>query len=418
MSLNPPLAIALIGAGNRSTTTYAPLFDFLRPWVQLVAVCDPVVEHADALADRLDAPAFYSLQELVAARPMEAALVVAPVDIHHAISCYLMAHGIHCHVETTISSLLMQARDMVETAKRNQVTLRVAENFFRFPFDRVAKKIDQSGFLGPVHRLLNLHDHTGYHNNSRWIHFMGSYPISAQSIRHTMPTVPYTEAAHRHHTSETFRAHFYTFPDNRLVVDMAGNIKGLLGRYPRPGYTEIDGARGTIVRTANEQSNPNRGWTGDAEVRYVSDEALATKAIADQIFPIVHEADHDIWTRTYVDLPMGRVEYVNPYRMTPDTNINHAHRNYYSVAIVDHIVDFAKAVRGVAPSEYTDQDALMAMEMEAAVRESEIRNGALIPLPLSGDLAAEEEVRAALRAKHGVDPMDIEGMIGVKAPRP
>ncbi len=49
MSLNPPLKIALIGAGNRSSTTYAPIFNFVRPWAELVAVCDPVKEHADAL---------------------------------------------------------------------------------------------------------------------------------------------------------------------------------------------------------------------------------------------------------------------------------------------------------------------------------------------------------------------------------
>lgn len=42
MALNPPLELALIGTGNRSQTTYAPLFNYLQPWVRLVAVCDPV----------------------------------------------------------------------------------------------------------------------------------------------------------------------------------------------------------------------------------------------------------------------------------------------------------------------------------------------------------------------------------------
>ncbi len=111
---------------------------------------------------------------------------------------------------------------------------------------------------------------------------------------------------------------------------------------PRPGYTEIDGERGTIVRTAADQSNPNRPWSSNAEVRYTSDQALGSKAIADEIFPIVNEAENDIWTRTYVDLPIGRVAYVNPYRMTSDTNVNHAHRNYYSVAIADHLIDFRR----------------------------------------------------------------------------
>ena len=72
----------------------------------------------------------------------------------------------------------------------------------------------------------------------------------------------------------------------------------------------------------------------------------------------------------------------------------------------------------LAQSEYTDQDALMAMEMEVGVRESALRNGELLKLPLEGDLESEEKVRAALREKHGVDPLDIEGMIGVKVPRP
>lgn len=72
-----------------------------------------------------------------------------------------------------------------------------------------------------------------------------------------MLVTQYHESAHRVHTSETFRAHFFTFPGNKLVIDQAANIKGLLGRYPRPGYTEIDGACGTIVRQATEQSHQN-----------------------------------------------------------------------------------------------------------------------------------------------------------------
>ena len=41
-----------------------------------------------------------------------------------------------------------------------------------------------------------------------------------------------------------------------------------------------------------------------------------------------------------------------------------------------------------------------------------------IDLPLEGELESEEKMRGDLRAKHGVDPLDIEGMIGVKVPRP
>ena len=70
-----------------------------------------------------------------------------------------------------------------------------------------------------------------------------------------MPTEGHYQLAHRYHESEKYRAHFFWFPDDALVIDHAGNIKSMLGRYPRPGYTELAGARGAIVQQAAA------GWT-------------------------------------------------------------------------------------------------------------------------------------------------------------
>ena len=337
MSLQQPVEIALIGTGNRSQTIYQPIFEALTPWVRLVAVCDPVKANADAYADQMGVPAFYSLQDLVKAQVAEAALVVAPVDVHHAASCYLSQHGIHHLVETSMANLLAQAQDMVRTAEENKVTLRIAENFFRFPFDRIAKKIDETGFIGPIKRITCLHDHTGYHNNSRWIVFYGAYPEAVQAISHTMPTAPHYEAPHRFHEDEGFRAHFFFFPENRLVTDLAGNIKGMLGRYPRPGYTELNGSRGTIARYAVHN------WHGQAEVRYCTDTALQNGGIADQIFPISHVLEDNQWLAERVELPLGVVEYKNPYRAPAKHR-----RAYYHAVTMAHIVDFALALRGEA----------------------------------------------------------------------
>ena len=409
-----PVNIALIGTGNRARTVYLPLFEALKPWVRIVAVCDPVKEHADNAAAALGVPAFYDVRELVRVRPMEAALVVTPIDGHHALSVFLSSNGVHNLVETSMANLLIQAREMVDAAERHGVVMRIAENFFRFPFDRISKKVMDSGVIGPVHRITCFHDHLGYHNNSRWIVYMGSAPESVQAIEHVMPTMPYVENAQRHHQSETFRARFYRFSGNRLVSDIAGNIKGMLGRYPRPGYTEIDGERGAIARWAT------RNWHGDSEVRICSDEALANGAIADIVCPVIHEADGGFWSRDYVDLPSGRVEWVNPFDPREGLEPGHVyhHRDYYGAAVMDHIVDFARAIRGVAESEYLPQDALAAMEMEVAGRESELLRGAEIAMPLTGDLASEALVRDRLRARHGVDPMDVEAVLGLSFPRP
>jgi hypothetical protein len=72
----------------------------------------------------------------------------------------------------------------------------------------------------------------------------------------------------------------------------------------------------------------------------------------------------------------------------------------------------------VGQGEYTADDALMAMTMEAAARESALRDGARIALPLTSDLESEAQVFAAQRQKYGVDPLDVEAMLAISYPRP
>ena len=409
MTLAQPLSVALIGTGNRSKTTYRPIFDYLKPWVNIVAVCDPVRESADEFAESIGVPAFYSLHDLIAARPMEAAFVVSPIPSHHSICCTLLSHGVHVNVETSMCSLLAQGQEMVAAAADGKAILRIAENFFRFPFDRMMKRISADGFIGEVKRLTCWHDHTGFHNNSRWIHFFGAHPAAVQSIAHDMPTEGHYQQAHRYYESERYRAHFFFFPDDSLVIDHAGNIKSMLGRYPRPGYTELAGARGAIVQQAAA------GWHGQGEVRYCTDEALTNGGRHDVTFPIVHLGDGRDWLSSHVDLPHGRIQVVNPHRLGASA---YHRRNYYSAAVISHIVDFAETARGLRESEYDERDALMAMMMDVACRESALNDGMRLQLPLTGELESETMLRAALTQEHGVDPMDIEGMLAISYPRP
>jgi alcohol dehydrogenase len=52
----------------------------------------------------------------------------------------------------------------------------------------------------------------------------------------------------------------------------SGHVKGHLGRHPRPGYTEWQGERGTLVHRAGVSA----GWGGEqAELRFCSDARLA-----------------------------------------------------------------------------------------------------------------------------------------------
>lgn len=422
-----PVRVALIGAGARAQTIYRPLFRALTPWVSVVAVCDPVREHCDPMAAALAVPAFYDIHALVKARPMEAALVVTPIESHHAISVYLSSNGIHNLTETSWASMVCQAQQMSAVARQHNVVVRVAENFFRFPVDRFAQAVKRSGYLGKIGRIVSYADHTGYHNNSRWITFAGSHPAWVQCVEHAMPHPAFYSMPQRRHESERLSARFFLFPDNVLVMDTgSGHVKGHLGRHPRPGYTEWQGERGTLIhRAIGHAWGHERDGTVQTELRRCSDAKLAPAQVAhnhftggglaDEITPIVMEMAGRHWVRIYAATPAGVIEHVNPFR--PEEPCQHSD-DWYCAAIMDHVSDFALAVRGLRASEFTDEDALMSQMMEVGAHESALQEGRRIKLPLVGELAADALKRKSLQAKYGVDPLDVEAMLAISYPRP
>ena len=418
-----PVRIALIGAGNRAQTEYAPLISSLRPWAQLVVVCDPVKANCDALAARLGVPAVYDIRKLVTEVKPEAALIVTPVESHHSISIYLSSHGIHNMTETTWASTVLQTKDMIATARRHNVIVRVGENFYRFPPDRFAQTLKTSGYLGRIGRIFSYADHTGYHNNSRWIRFAGAHPQWVQCLEHSMAHPAFYSMPQRRHTEENLNARFFGFADGFLVMDTgSGHVKGHLGRHPRPGYTEWQGERGTLMYRAGGHE-----WGSDLdfELRYCSDAKFAAQqeasgqltggGLADQVTPVVMEMDGAHWVRSYANTPSGVIEYVNPYRPL-DTGARPY--DWYGAAIMGHIVDFVLAACGLRASEFSAEDALMSEMMEVGARESALNEGKRIRLPVEGDLETDALTLAALRKRYGVDPLDVEAMLAISYPRP
>lgn len=405
-----PIACALIGIGMRARKLYLPLARAVAPWLRFAAVCGPNPQHAGEAAAALGVPAFASVDALIGANVVEAAVVLSSIESHHAISLALSRAGIHHLIETSMCSLVAQAHEMTAAAYAGGVTLLVAENFFRFPFDRLARQVVQSGAIGPVHRLACHQDQPGFHGHARWIKFYDAYPTSVQAIGHTMPTARHVESARRIHESEAFSACFLHFPGDRLALETSGNSKGLLGRAARPGYTEIDGERGAIVRAVEG----NLG--GRAELRVCSDTALARDGKADFTAPFVDMIEDGAWLSSSAALPDGgRSEWVNDHR--PGRIAGDRLREWDGATVMQILVQFAEQVRGVRPAEFSAADAVATMEVEAGVRESLLRDGARIALPLrSDDMESQHIAAAALRRKFGVDPLDGEAMMAVHYP--
>ncbi len=397
-----PLRTALIGIGTRARKLYLPLARSIAPWLTYSAVASPNAENAAAAGKLLGVPHFTRLTDLASSGLADAAIVMSSVESHHAVSVTLSRHGIHHLVETPMASTLEQARDMARTAREAGVTLLVAENYFRFPFDRLARKVAESGALGDVHRVSCYHDQVGWHGHARWIKFYDAYPQAVQCIAHTMPAERHVESARRIHESETFRSCHLFFPGNRTAIDMGGNLKGLIGRTARPGFTEIDGTRGAILRSATG----NLG--GNADVRIASNDALQRDGKADFTAAFTDESADGVWIKSHVDLPVGRAEWHNSHRPEPITGPKL--REWDAAVVMEIMAQFADEARGIGFSDFSLDDALMTTETDVALRDSAALDGARITL---GAATYESDIRMSenLRESIGIDPLDADAMV-------
>ena len=448
-----PLNIALIGCGRRAQRVYFQVLPALAEWVRVVAVCDPVPGNRDAAAAHFGAPAFDSLRALLRAKPMVAALVATPPSSHHAVSCLLSAHGVHHLVETPMCDTLQQARDMTTQAERHGVVFRVAEQFWRDPIDLLARKLMHAGVIGEVHRITHFQAHLGYHNNSRHQMMAGAAPLTVNAVEHRMPTAHYVNME-RHHHDETFRNRSFHFANGLLITDLAGNIKGALGRYDRPGLMEIDGTHGAIVQEAVGH------WTGRVEVRLVPEHRrLDGSGGYSDGHPVLYryrDADGNIEERAlhgrtddlvylgaHAELPQGRFEVDNEFASygvaTPGQaafagvvrdfaeliearaarRIGSPTRSARSSGhLVSRGSGFADLVHAGRPDPFTPAMAVMSLTMELAAALSARRDGARVELSDPGIIPLDAERQAALRGQLGFDPLDIEAMAGYAFPKP
>ena len=93
---------------------------------ELVAVCDIIKEKADASAQRLNVPAFYSLKDMLAAHPEIDIIDVTTSGSenggwHYEPSMEAMDAGKNVLVEKPMSNDINEAREMVAFARKKNV---------------------------------------------------------------------------------------------------------------------------------------------------------------------------------------------------------------------------------------------------------------------------------------------------------
>ncbi len=115
------LRVAVVGAGRLGGFHAQKLAQM--PKVALVGIVDPIANRRQSLAANCNTSAFADHRPLLG--QIDAAIVAAPTQHHHAITAELLNWGIHVLVEKPLCATSAQADDLVRLAKRHGAILQV-----------------------------------------------------------------------------------------------------------------------------------------------------------------------------------------------------------------------------------------------------------------------------------------------------
>lgn len=154
------LKVAVIGCGSIAKYRHIPEYALLSE-VEMVAFCDPVIERAQHYADEYGGKAYANYEDLLKQEKVDIVSVCTPNYLHAPVSIAAANAGAHVLVEKPMATTEAEGLEMIEAAKRNQVSLMVGHNQRLMPPHVKAKEILQTGVLGKVLTFRTSFGHPG-----------------------------------------------------------------------------------------------------------------------------------------------------------------------------------------------------------------------------------------------------------------
>lgn len=392
------LNIALIGAGRRGGGSHLPVIAKLKDIYNLVAICDIDEKTATQYAKQYNANPYTNVRDLVEHEKIDVVDITVPGVAHHSIACFLADTGIHIICETPIAVTLPTSDMMIESAKKNNIKLEVAENYYRAPRERFLSKVIDADIIGDVARIYRIFYEGGYHGMSMLRLRAGGEPKSALGITQSSPVIPIIDRMKRNHTSENWSLGFIDFSNNATALMVYSNVihARSLGRG-QTGISQIDGSKGTIV--------------GD-EIYVTPDDDLQSgaKGIPHRAKRTTIDVDGvDVIDKIELELPDQTVTWENPLKNYPLSE--------GQIAVADELLSIAKAILEDIQPEYGSILARQDQEMNIAMNESGKRSKETIMFPITELTETEKGTHENYEKQYGHPIEDIEAGIDTFFPR-
>ena len=189
-----PCKIAVIGTGGRAQAHLSTI-PRLHDVYTLCAVCDLDPARAEEVGGRFGVLGYTDVIEMLERERPDVALIAVPPDGHHILTVRCAERGVHVLCETPIATTLPCADVMTAAAREHGIQLEIAENVWRFPSERLKRRIIEAGLIGEVSQVHCWYTSGSYHGMNAVRTHVGSQAMRVVGYSRTFPTAPGGEPA-------------------------------------------------------------------------------------------------------------------------------------------------------------------------------------------------------------------------------
>jgi predicted dehydrogenase len=151
--VDEPLQIGVIGVGAVTLRGILPHLseDDVKHRVRVAALCDPVVERAEAAAARYGIPrTFAGVEEMLAEAEVDAVTVASPIALHFEHCRAALNAGKHVHANKTMATTVREADELIALAEQRDACLVASPGEILLPQVTHTRELIEAGAIGEL----------------------------------------------------------------------------------------------------------------------------------------------------------------------------------------------------------------------------------------------------------------------------
>ena len=372
------LRIAVVGVGAYETSRarkYLATIKKLTDLYTLCALCDRSEEQLRVAGEQFGVTALYTdVEKMLQAEKTDVVFVLVPTDGQTVVALTAAKHKCHIITEIPYALTLAFGDAIAQTCRENGMKWEIAENAWRWPRERLKRKIVEAGLLGDITHARLWYAAGSYHGFNAMRMMLGSEPQRVLGYAQAASVPSYTNYGGQVETTRWWESGFIEFEDG---------VTCLYEMPPQPGargsHWEVEGTQGYLA------GNELVLYQESRQIRYPFRDVYE-EVDGEQVLAAVH-----------VDTKPPII-WENPFKQYKISD----HDDVAKASILHSM--YRAITEGIEP-EYGAVNARCDMELWIALRESAHRDSVWLGLPLTEVTELERRIHTAYVRRYGYDPV-------------